>query len=301
MSEVCGPLPVTAGRYGNDENCIFPRALECDPIIHLETLVIRQQGLNQEYFFKILKYTPYLKRLSYQCTSFKRLKCDSLRGLHLAKLRCAIQSLSHCLEDLTIEVETMQDLWGFNYVETILDDVDSESDDEDSAYNDIVDEDDSEDENDSQDNYNSNDAEIDWQNELDSLDLTQESEQLKRLHGQSRGLWTAQGIRSIPNVAPEDIQASLDRSSGSPEISEPWWDDQQPEFLGSLAHFTKLRNLAVPAMVLQDPWPYPGHGQQVSATVYSDGTALAAARKYLKDLLPRSIERLTLFKLKGTN
>lgn len=54
-------------------------------------------------------------------------------------------------------------------------------------------------------------------------------------------------------------------------------------------------------MVLQDPWPYPGHGRTISAAVYSNGTAIAGARQHLKDLVPKSIERLTLFKLEGKN
>ena len=298
--DVCGPLPVTFRRHGNYDDHILRRALECDPVLHLETLVIRQQGLGLQSFFKILKYTPCLKRLTYQCISFERTKYEHGRGLHLARLRNSIQCLSHCLEELTIKVETMQDLWGFSYGDTDLDCLDNQSNDEPSIYDDDLDEDDCEDD-DSEDDDKSDDTETDWKNELDSLDLTQESEELKRLYGHFPNLWTVQGIQNIPNVAAEDIQASLDRSNVPSNIREPSWDDHQPEFLGSLAYFTRLRNVAVPAMVLQDPWPYPGHGRTISAAVYSNGTAMAGARQHMKDLLPKSIERLTLFKLEGKN
>lgn len=175
--DVCGPLPVTFRRHGNYDDDILRRALECDPVLHLETLVIRQQGLGLQSFFKILKYTPCLKRLTYQCILFERTKYEHCRGLHLARLRTSIQCLSHCLEELTIKVETMQDLWGFSYGDTDLDCLDNQPDDETSVYDDDLDEYDCEDDD------NSDDAETDWKNELDSLDLTQESEELKRLYG----------------------------------------------------------------------------------------------------------------------
>lgn len=303
--EVSGLLPVAAGRYGDIDDHILRYTPKWDPVLHLETLILRQQGLDTESYFKILKYTPYLKRLSYQCISISTRRLERSRGLHLAKLRSAIQPLSECLEELAIEVAAMQDLWGSNASGTEVDYVDAESDDGDSLYhhnvdeNDSDDEDGSDDEDDSEDEDNGEDEEIDWEKELISLSLKQELKQLKQHYGPYQNLWATPGIRNIPNVAIEDIRASLDRSSLPPDISEPSWDDQQPEFLGSLTHFTKLRNVAVPAIVLQDPWPYAGHSQNKSVTVYSDGTAMSGARKHLKDLLPKSIERLTLFKLKG--
>ena len=298
--EVSGPLPVVAGRYGKINDCILYYTPKCDPVLHLETLILRQRGLDTDSYFNILKYTPYLKRLTYRCISFSIRRLDCSRGLHLAKLRSAIQTLSNCLEELTIEVAAMQDLWGFNASQIESGYVDIESDDDGSLYHHNVGEDDSDDEDDSDVEDNNEDEEINWKKDLNSLSLTQEMKQLSQQYGSDLDLWAAPGIRNIPNVAMEDKQASLDRLSPPLEISEPSWDDQQPEFLGSLAHFTKLRNVAVPAIVLQDPWPYPGHSRNRSATVYVDGTAMSGARKHLKDLLPKSIERLTLFKLEGT-
>ena len=295
--EIRAPSSVTLGCYGKDDNNLVRRAPGFDRVFQLETLVIRQQGLDRESFFKILKYTPYLKRLSYQRVYFGRIKWSiAHQGLHLAKLRRAIQPLSNCLEELTIEVEAVQDLWGSNSLQYS----DVESDEEDGLYYDTGDKYDGEDEDDSDEENNSDDDEIEGKKELDSLSLTEELDQLEQRHGTRSSLWSAEGIRNIPNVPIEDIRACLGSFSHESEIVEPSWDDQQPEFLGSLAHFTKLRNVTVPAILLQDPWPYPGHRRDTSATIYSNGTAMAGARKHLKDLLPKSIERLTLFKLQGT-
>ena len=301
--EVCGPLPDALGPYKHENDYILRSAPECDRYFHLETLMIRQRYFEQQSFFKIFKYTPYLKRLSYQCISFRgESEFEFSRGLRLSKLRSAIQPLADSLEELTIEVDTMMDLWGFNDGRTIYDYVNLESDDEDSwSLYDVGDEDDDDDEDDSDDEDNSEYEEIDGEKELDSLCLNQELEQLVQQYGYVTSLWGAQGIRNIPNVAIEDIQSSLDRLSLPLVTREPSWSYHQPDFLGSLAHFKKLRNVTVPAIVLQDPWPYSRHDLEPSATVYSDGTAMTAgARKHLKTLLPKSIEHLTLFKLEGT-
>ena len=294
--EIRAPSSVTPGRHENDDNNLVRRAPEFDRVFQIETLVIRQQGLDRESFFKILKCTPYLKRLSYQRVYIGQIKWSiAHKGLHLAKLRRAIKPLSDCLEELTIEVEAVQDLWGSNSEQYS----DIESDDEDGLYYDTNDKDDGEDEDDSDEEDNSEVDEIGGKKELDSLSLTEELNQLEQRHGTGSSLWSAEGIRDIPNVPIEDIRACLGSFSNQSEIVEPSWDDQQPEFLGSLAHFTKLRNVTVPAIVLQDPWPYPSHRRESSATVYPDGTAMAGSRKQLRDLLPKSIERLTLLKLQG--
>ena len=286
--EVCGPLPVVAGPY---EDYILRRAPECGRGFHLESLVVRQQALNRESFFTILKHTPHLKRLSYQCIAFGKGRMGCSRGLRLAKLRNAIQTLSECLEELTIEVESIQDLWCFFYDYRGHGPDDVVSDDGHSLYDDNVEEDDGEDQD------NSEDEGIDETEGMDWSSLNEEAAQLKERYGDH---WSYHDLRNLQDVPFENIHASLDRLSRPWVEREPSWNDQQPEFLGSLAHFKKLKNVTVPAIVLQDPWPYPRHTREMSATVYSDGTAVAAgAKKHLKDLLPKTIERLTLLKLEG--
>ena len=298
---VGAPVPDGAGRYDVHHDFVRPYNTKFDRVSRLETLILRQTSLSLKSYFRILRYTPCLKRLRYQRISFPKQgrDCHGGGGLHLAKLRTAIQPLSDCLEELTIEVDALQRLWNFSPGGIDFDFFDNESDEEDGLYSDIVNEDDSEDEDDSDDEENSENEEMDWTTELDSLNLTQELKQVQQQYGPSYTPFTAQGIQNIPDVPIEDIQASLDRPWPPERLLEPSWDDQQPEFLGSLAHFTKLRTVAVPAIALQDLSPYPRHSRNKAATVYSDGTA-SGARKHLKDLLPRTLERLTLFKLEGT-
>ncbi|KAL8914306.1 MAG: hypothetical protein Q9171_001026 [Xanthocarpia ochracea] len=236
-------------------------ALGMGPISYLKVLRIQQRTLDGDTFYELLKRTPYLKILVYQRRFLGLDRRPAIQGIHLERFRFAIQNLCETLEELTIEVDQVQDLWGLEEWdrENDADPTSSEVDFEDSSTeNDDVE--------DSDDEY------------------SEVEEVIKKLK-----------FNHELEVPLEDTQSSNASDDLASVGQEPSWDDQHPGFLGSLANFKRLKVVRVPALALQDPSLSPHRESRRPTRILFDGTEPEATKRHLEDLLPRSIEHLTLF------
>ncbi len=236
------------------------------PISYLKVLRIQQRTLDGDTFYQLLERTPYLKILVYQRRFLGAERNPYIQGIHLERFGFAIQNLCQTLEELTIEVDHVQDLWGLAGWDR-EDDADytsSEADLKDSSTeNDDVKEDDDE---------HSEVGEVVKEGNLKSFKFTHELE-----------------------VPLEDTQSSNAWGNLPSFDEEPNWEDQHPGFLGSLAKFERLKVVKLPALALQDPTLSPHREPQGPTRILFDGTEPESTKRHLKDLLPRSIEHLTLF------
>ncbi|KAL8858971.1 MAG: hypothetical protein Q9178_004452 [Gyalolechia marmorata] len=246
------------------------RAFGMGPISYLKVLRIQQRTLDGDTFYQLLERTPFLEILVYQrrFLGTDRRNPD-IQGIHLERFGFAIQNLCQTLEELTIEVDHVKDLWGLggwereddaNYTSSEADLKDS------STENDDVKEDD--------DEY-SEVGEVVKEGNFKSFKFTHELE-----------------------IPLEDTQSSNAWGNLPPFDEEPNWEDQHPGFLGSLAKFERLKVVKLPALALQDPTLSPHREPQGQTKILFDGTKPEATKRHLEDLLPRSIEQLTLFEFR---
>jgi hypothetical protein len=259
-----------------------------DQVCRLKSLTVRQTGLDCDSFYHLLEYTPHLKKLRFQCAPLReKLRYDYARGFHAERLGSAIQSLRECLEELTIEVDDVQDLWGFGDWDRDDDPdfIDPELDSEESTEEGSGDE-----------------EEVIPEEELKSLGLADEMDEVRNELRSQHQYFTEQQVYGImiarlrAQVPVEDRQ-TLDFPFGS---REPCWDDQHFGFLGSLAGFKKLKVITVPANALQDPRAFQKPEDGTSKRMLSGLCPIPTERKHLKDLLPESIEDLKVIKLQGS-
>ncbi|KAL8792650.1 MAG: hypothetical protein Q9195_004778 [Heterodermia aff. obscurata] len=264
-----GPLPIMPQLEYNKDECFHT------------------QRIGQASHYDLYQYMPRLKRLIYQCIPLNK-DLDSViyRGLHIERFGRAIQCLSHTLEELVVEVDRAEDLWGFTSWDR-EDDADfasegfgSDADTPSSCEEDI----------------NIEAEETDLEKEIEMLDIHEDLDELRKGLLLSTNPDLEENLQSITTAPSEAILGGF--HLGQPVIREPTWDDHHPEFLGSLSMFTKLRVITIPAVVLQDPWPLPTYkmGRPTSRSA-TDWTSSVSERRHLKDLLPTCIERVTLLEL----
>ncbi|KAL8916694.1 MAG: hypothetical protein Q9172_006186 [Xanthocarpia lactea] len=240
------------------------------PISYLKVLRIQQRTLDGDTFYQLLERTPYLKILVYQRRFLGLDRPPSIQGIHLERLGFAIQNLCETLEELTVEVDRVQDLWGLGVWdrEEDVDSVSPEAEFENSSTE-------SDDVDDGNDEY-SEVGEVVGEGNLKSFTFTHELE-----------------------VPLEDIKSSNSWGDLPSFNEEPSWEDQHPGFLGSLAKFERLKVVKLPALALQDPTLSPHREPQGPTRILFDGTEPEPTKRHLKDLLPRSIEHLTLFEFEN--
>ena len=229
---------------------------------------------------------PCLKRLIYRCNyliwrGYVDDPSSTHRGVHVERLGRAIQLFCQSLEELVIEVSDVRDLWGHDRTQ-------GWDREEDSDF--VVSEGGSDES--SMDEFDSDGCSDDV---LFLADGDSEPTAIPSSVDEFGEILQSQ-LAVLTQDAFADNEIKDDSEVLLSEGREPSWDDQCPTFLVSLAAFRRLKTIKVPAMALQDPGVLQWSGRGVTK-VLSDWNHHSSMRLRMTDLLPRSLECLTLFRL----
>ena len=266
------PMP-TSG-----ESLLLGSAVNWNRVSHLKHLDIRQEVLDYDGFYELIQCMHSLQSLKYKHRLSKQRSGPRLNlGIHAERFGEAIQSLCDTLEELTIEIGDVQDLWG-------LEDWDRTDD---SDF-------------------------LDTEAESDDSSVGEDGDTMNIIEGEDDlGEVAHDGILQRLEFAEDlDLPRELDIYDDDPTFYyEPYqplvwqsreasWDDLHPGFMGSLANFQCLKTIKLPAMTLQKSRGSGRSDCDRHKTVLYDGLPEDTSHPRLKDLLPRSLEHLTLFDCK---
>ncbi|KAG7007391.1 hypothetical protein G7Y79_00010g028920 [Physcia stellaris] len=287
FNHVSNAVLLTPAPEWPDVNALWQCARNWNGTCHLTSLHVRHLGLDSDSFYEMFEYMPFLKRLIYRCVYLiGRGDVDSpnssYRGVHVERLGQAIQFLCESLEELVIEVSDIRDIWGHNRWrawdrEEDSDFVVSEASSSDES---VIEEHNSE--------GCSGDDSVLIEGGCEPPAFPNSVDEFEEIPPSQLGVPTQEDLADTVIHHNPELILSKDR--------EPSWDDRCPTFLGSLAAFRKLKTIKVPAITLQGPSVFQWSGRGVSK-VLSDWNYRPSMRPKMKDLLPRSLERLTLFRL----
>lgn len=276
----------------SDNGALWQYARNWQGVCHLTSLSVRSNGLDCTAFYQLFEYMPNLKRLIYRCIHFTCTRDTHDfgrpdRGVHVERLGRAIQALCGSLEELVLEVNDLQDLWGHS----LYRDWDRE---EDSDF--TMSEGDSDECGSDESDFGETDNETEVRHDVGTLQYLHFPDDVNELEEVPQ----SQSQRGpISHDLSDDNTLDTNSKDFPSRGREPSWYDDCPTFLGSLTAFKNLKTIRVPGLTLQ------GHGVlQWSGgitKVHSNWNRGPKMKQQLKDLLPRSLEHLTLFRLHGEN